>query len=359
MAFEGSLADFKVPDILQIIASGEKTGVLTVASGDKSVTIGFEEGAVTAASYGESGRQAPIQDFLVKSGRVSQKDLERILARKEDTGLPIEEVLVRDRYVDQDELTELIGFKIQEVMDELFTWSEGKFKFDADVRLYQKTSIKVRLNVQTLLLEGMRRIDEWPRIEKALPNPYVILGKKDQPILSIELSSEQKRLLSLLDYDRSLEELVETSGFGKFRTYHALHNLLEVGAIAKKGEATPKKRLEEEKRKAVRQITRTLATMALWGGIVLFLCLNSIVGLWLRANLRWGRIPFKTSYQVSDQTVEDLRRSLDLYLLREGSYPKELSALASLSLPLPHDIRDLEYSLKEGGRSYKLMRKSK
>lgn len=357
MAFEGSLVDFKVPDILQIIASGEKTGVLAVASGEKSVTVGFEEGMVTAASYGEAGRQAPLQEFLIKSGRISQRDLERIAARKEDTGLPIEDILVRDRYVDEDELGELIGFKIQEVMDELFTWTEGKFKFDADVKLYRKSSIKVQLNVQTLLLEGMRRIDEWPRIEKALPNPYMILGKKQEPILPIELPLEQKRLLTLLDYDRTLEELVDLSGLGKFRTYHALYNLIEIGAIAAKGEATPKKRLEDEKRKAIRQFTRNLASIGIWAGLALFLFANSLLGFWLRTSFTWGRIPPQASRRVSNEEMQELRRSLDLYHLRNGTYPPSLSSLATSGLPVPAAISTLQYSTADGGRSYTLHRK--
>lgn len=358
MAFEGSLVDFKVPDILQIIASGEKTGVLAVALGEKSVSIGFENGMITAASYGEAGRQAPLQEFLVKSRRISEADLERIVSRKEDTGLPIEDILVRDRYVDEDELTELIGFKIQEVMDELFTWTEGKFRFDADVKIYRKSSIKVRLNVQTILLEGMRRIDEWPRIEKALPSPYVILGKKEERILSIELPPEQKRLLSLLDYDKTLADLVDLSGLGKFRTYHALYNLLEIGAIGKRGEATPKRRLEEEKRKTMRQVTRYLSTFGIWAGIVLFLSVNSIVGIWLRANWHWARVPLRGSYRISDEDMEDLRQSLDLYCLREGSYPSELSALRESGLALRVRISLLEYSSIDGGRSYRLTRKA-
>ncbi len=358
MAFEGNLADFKISDILQIIANGEKTGVLTAATGEKSVTIGFEGGTVTAASYREAGKQAPLQDFLIKSGRISERDLERILSRKDDTGLPIEEILTRDRYVDEDELTELIGFKIQEVMDELFTWTEGRFKFEADVKLYQKSNIMASLNVQTILLEGMRRIDEWPRIEKTLPNPYVIVGKKDQPLLSIELPSEQKRLLSLLDYDRTLEELVDLSGLGKFRTYHAVYNLIEVGAIAKKGEATPKKRLEEEKRKTIRQLTRGLTTLGVWAGIALFLSANSLVGIWLRTHWLWGRLPFQASHQISKEDMEDLRCSLDLYHLSEGSYPSELAALADLGFHLPPGISSLEYLPSDGGRSYQLNRQS-
>lgn len=353
MAFEGNLADFKVPDILQLIANQGKSGVLSIFSTEDMVTVGFEEGMVTAAFYGSGGKQAPLEDYLVKSGRLSEKDLERVLTLRRESGLPIEDILVREKYLSEEELIELIGFKIQEVMDWLLTLTEGTFKFEADVTIYKESTVRVQLDVQTILLEGMRRADEWPRIEKSLPSRWIIVGRKEEPILSIEFSNEEKKVLSLLDYDKTVDDLVDLGGLGKFRTYHAIYNLLEVGAAEKKGEATPKEKVGEKAKRAPLQLARYGLNIGVWAGVAIFLFLNSLIGIWVRANWKWGRIPLRVSSEISSQDMEGIRHSLDLYYLGEGRYPKELS---ELSLTIPKDLSKLKYSPTDDRSSYRLSR---
>ena len=49
MALEGTIKDFGLPDIFQLIGLQRKTGTLTLQSGKEEVTVTFENGMVVMA----------------------------------------------------------------------------------------------------------------------------------------------------------------------------------------------------------------------------------------------------------------------------------------------------------------------
>ena len=59
--------------------------------------------------------------------------------------------------------------QIEEAVYYLFTWTSGTFNFEAGVRP-EREDFLVRINPESLLLEGARRVDEWSLIEKKIPS---------------------------------------------------------------------------------------------------------------------------------------------------------------------------------------------
>ena len=88
----------------------------------------------------------------------------------------------------------------------LFTWTSGTFNFEAGVRP-EREDFLVRINPESLLLEGARRVDEWSLIEKKIPSFDLIFAVDPAPHRRVgaELSAEQQRLLPLLDGTRDVQ----------------------------------------------------------------------------------------------------------------------------------------------------------
>jgi hypothetical protein len=140
-------------------------------------------------------------------------------------------IIIEDKYLTIEELERTIKFKIQEVMDELFTWNEGEFKFEEGALIYPKSIIKVRMHTEGLILESARRLDEWPRISKAISSGEIVFKRVDRPELKLQPKEDEARVLSLIDERRTVNDLVEISGLGKFHTYSCLYHLLSSGQI--------------------------------------------------------------------------------------------------------------------------------
>jgi len=78
MAIKGSLKEASLPDVLQLLALGKKSGCLAVADRQNFGYVYFDEGRICYASI--VNRRDRIGDLLVKNGRVSPEQLEEAIA---------------------------------------------------------------------------------------------------------------------------------------------------------------------------------------------------------------------------------------------------------------------------------------
>jgi hypothetical protein len=128
MAIRGSLKEASLPDVLQLLAMGKKSGCLSVAYRTSFGYIYFDKGRISYASV--VNRRDRLGDLLVKNGLITQAQLDASITlqeRRRDKRLG--ELLVEQRALTQDQLHVAISVQIQEAVYFLFTWSQGTFNF--------------------------------------------------------------------------------------------------------------------------------------------------------------------------------------------------------------------------------------
>src|SRR5437879_9201337 len=105
--------------------------------------------------------------------------------------------------------------QIEEAVYYLFTWTQGTFNFETDVRPEQQDFL-VSINPESLLLEGARRVDEWSLIEKKIPSfDLLFIVDKDRLAISASTMTEtQQRLLPLLSGTRDIHQPTDASAPG-------------------------------------------------------------------------------------------------------------------------------------------------
>jgi Flp pilus assembly protein TadD len=182
VAIRGSLNEASLPDVLQLLAMGSKSGALSLSVPGSGGTIWFENGRICHASV---------------DGR---------------------------------------GFGTEDAVIAMFKWHDGTFSFEPGVQPPQGTTL-VSLDPQGLLLEGARRVDEWSLIEKKLPSFEVVFAIDRHQLLrnSNALTEEQQKLLPLIDGHRDLHELMRVSGMGEFDVGKAVFGLLSGAFIIQVG----------------------------------------------------------------------------------------------------------------------------
>jgi tetratricopeptide (TPR) repeat protein len=173
MAIRGNLSEASLPDVLQLLAMGNKSGCLTLHVDDASGSIYFESGRISFAS-------------------ISNRDL--------DT---------------------------DDAVFAMFTWTHGAFSFEPGENPPAGVT-RVAVDPQALLLEGARRVDEWSLIEKKIPSFDVVFALDRQQMLgnTIAFTREQQVLLPLIDGNRDVRDLMRESGLGEFAVGKALYGLV-------------------------------------------------------------------------------------------------------------------------------------
>jgi tetratricopeptide (TPR) repeat protein len=118
----------------------------------------------------------------------------------------------------------------------LFTWMQGTFNFEADVRP-EEQDFQVSINPESLLLEGARRVDEWTLIEKKIPAFDLVfdVDRKKLEESKVELTREQELVVDLIDGRRDVASIMEESGLGEFDAGKAIYGLVSAGFAQRVG----------------------------------------------------------------------------------------------------------------------------
>ncbi len=235
MAIKGSLKEASLPDVLQLLSLGQKTGRLSITDQSSMGYIYFEGGRICHATV--VNRRDRLGDILVKSGKISQVQLDDAIRKQTDNrDKRLGEILVETGALSRSELDKFMRLQIEDAVYFLFTWRRGNFTFESDIRPH-KQDFLVSIDPEGLLLEGARRIDEWSLIEKKIPS-FDLLFRLDRDRLEsakVDLTNEQERIIPLLDGSRDVKAIIEATGLVEFDVGKALYGLITAGFVHRAG----------------------------------------------------------------------------------------------------------------------------
>lgn len=153
--FSGRLALFALPDLLEFLRSGRRTGVLTVSSAAGSAALRFRAGWITGASSPSSPGVVPL---LVAEGWLAPTEAQSLNSSAGpgalDTGGAA--VLVRRGLVPAEAMERALRQQAALTMREVLQWKDGTFVFTRE----PETDAAVQVDAQSLMLDLYRELDE-------------------------------------------------------------------------------------------------------------------------------------------------------------------------------------------------------
>ncbi len=177
--FSGSLSDMGLVDLLQTIDISRKSGVLYLTNGTQRGAIYFQEGQILDAELGHLQGEPAVYRFLV--------------------------------------------------------WNEGSFEIDFRAVRRER---RMETTTQALLMEGMRRVDEWGRLLEQLPPLDSVFEVSDDELIErlAEIPDEINDILKHFDGQRSLMAVVDAAGGDDLATLSAISKLYFEGLIFDTGQ---------------------------------------------------------------------------------------------------------------------------
>jgi tetratricopeptide (TPR) repeat protein len=237
MAIEGALQDVSLADICQLLGMGRKTGCLSITDRSNFGYIYFRDGRVIHASM--LNRPDRLGEMLVRNRIVTRDDLARAVQEQtEGSSKRLGEILLEQGMIDQETLKTYVEQQIEEAVYHLFTWVQGTFHFDPDQPPDEDVTALVDISPESLLMEGARRVDEWSLVEKKIPSMDIVFQLDRHPDdgeEEFELTPEQRKVLPLLDGERTANEIMIEAGLVEFDTGKALYGLIQAGFVSQVG----------------------------------------------------------------------------------------------------------------------------
>ena len=206
MAFQGSLKELPLPDIIQLVSVSGKTGKFSLTDGSSSGDIHLVGGKIIHAVTGKLSGEEAVYEMAV--------------------------------------------------------WAEGDFVFVPGDSTPEKTINKSNTN---LLMEAARRIDEWKILSKRIPSTHLVpVFTDDATTSSVSLTPQEWRIISKIDERRSIEDLAVALGRSPFDTCKILYGMLTSGLIhlQENFSGIPTEKLQELGRDELQDLTAKLVDLA-------------------------------------------------------------------------------------------------
>jgi hypothetical protein len=232
MALKGNLRDFSTTQLFNLISLARKTGTLTIDTREAQAQLCFKEGRLIYATV--DGRDDHLAAMLQKTGKITEQQAHAIQARadiKSDKQLGL--LLINAGYVSQEDLVRSVRTCILNNVYPLFTWPEGAFRFESNVLPF-KDRITIPIDLNSVIMEGSRRLKEWEQLQEELPDLDVALRFADRPdarLRDISLSVEEWRVVSFINPRNTVCQIAQYNNMSDFQIRKIVYGLLQAGLV--------------------------------------------------------------------------------------------------------------------------------
>jgi len=211
-SFKGQLGAFSLGDIFQSLSLNRQSGTLSIDDGSRQKKIYFAEGSITLLS---SSRRVRLGEMLVSTGKISEEDLDLAIRLQRQNRKLLGQILVDEGFCDQADINRILRYQIEGEIYDLFLWKTASFEFIAgamppEMREATPNLTQLELNVASLLIEALRRLDEWNQLVHLVPSTKdVLVGTDKSQSLWGEAPARLRDHAALFDGKTNVEGLAE------------------------------------------------------------------------------------------------------------------------------------------------------
>ncbi len=233
MALEGAFSDFHVADIVQLIGLQRKTGILTLEGDEDTLSMAFQEGAVAWAQSTRVPWEQRMAHLLVPQGLLTPAQLDEALAQQRESGKALGAILTGRGFLRKEDWDRVLALEVEEAVYRPFRWTAGRYRFVSQPSVDLAGGKIGPLATEAVLLEAIRRLDEWPMIRQKIPSPAMVfkVGSRQSLVSPKQVQPNEVRMLDLVDGTRTVRDLVDASGLGEFEALRSLASLAGAAAI--------------------------------------------------------------------------------------------------------------------------------
>lgn len=346
MSLEGSIKEFGLAEILQLISMQKKSGVVSISHENESTTLHFDNGQLVFATSICGGETQRLGEILVDSGKLTENNLNETLLLQEKVKDKIGNLFVSSGLVSTDDVKEALQQQLMDVIFHVLRWKDGFYKFNACEIEYDR-DFQIPVQTDFILMEGSRMVDEWGYIESKIPSTNIIFSQTDRGSeiehLFSRLSPDEVAIYNLVDGNRDVSEILNLSQLGKFSIFRIMLTLMMSGLIIQTSSSPVKDGFTgsgqfagQEEANAELQEDRAEYRIRLQYAFqvaILIFIVSSILLLFPAGEMigvnRMKEISDLLREQQTARKLIYLKRAISYYFMVNGTIPDSISTLSS------------------------------
>jgi CheY-like chemotaxis protein len=234
VSLRGRLDHMGLGEVLQMLQHGGQSGVLLARRDDRSVEICLRNGMLDLAIGRGQGREFLLGRYALGEGLLEPEDLEMLLKRRGGRDKLLGAQLVKLGYMTQDDLTRVLVRQSSELIYEAMRWPDGVFGFERFATRPEASAARLELPVAAILMEGLRRVDEWRLIEEQIHSfDFVPVIRRDllDSVAVDDLAGDERTVLDAIDGQRTARQIVTFARMSSFDVGKVLFQLITSGLV--------------------------------------------------------------------------------------------------------------------------------
>ncbi|MGE3760924.1 MAG: DUF4388 domain-containing protein, partial [Kofleriaceae bacterium] len=238
----GDLRVVPLAEVLQLLDVQEQSGILTVERSGARVDIYFRRGRVDQAVADGVPEEFLLGRFVLDAELMQRSDLESFLESRANksgpTGKLIGQQMVKLGFFSEADLKTCLTKQSSELIYEILRWRHGRFRFAAGLELPPSViDAALGLDVEAVLMEGYRRVDEWHLIERAIDNFDVVFLRNEDSVAQMgrgRLTREELAVLEAVNGKNTVKDIIRKSRMGSFEVSKMLYRLLSIKLVRRR-----------------------------------------------------------------------------------------------------------------------------
>lgn len=355
MALEGQLSDFNLAEILQLIATQQKSGFLKLEANREMVFI-FDRGVLISTRDRRSHSRDPLEAYMQAYGFFNERQWKHIEFVRQNSNLDLTEILISEGLLKEDELNRALKGVAQEMAHKGMKLRRGRYHFNPTKGSPPGIRGQFRLDVQGLIMEAARRLDEERILLEALPSSSITFTAGDISPDPDQMLETGRRIMELALAGLNLGQIIRQGKTESFVVRDLLKSWCGEGYLLpsqagdqEEDPGTPKKtRGKIRLGPKVRSIPLTMFLVVMLGAIG-----------WLRWSVPEPAGPYPgedlRKFQIRTEVISAAR----LYLHENGGWPSTLAELVrdgQLPASTLTTVEDMgwKYTLNSNKKSFNL-----
>ena len=209
----GQLSARPLVELIREISSKSLGGRLLLEHDRVKVVAYFENGKFLYAA--SNLRTLRLREYLLKSNLLSEKDLMQFNDRVSDTDMV--KVLCAQRLLSESAAEEVQTKQVSDVLRLALLWTEGTWNFDS--RSHLKDTVRLNIDVDSMLLEAERRLPAAPVVVEPPPEELEVDPNDARNFIQKVNSGRSHYEVLTVNWDVTAEEL-KTVYYQLARRYH-------------------------------------------------------------------------------------------------------------------------------------------
>ncbi|HEX3580450.1 MAG TPA: DUF4388 domain-containing protein, partial [Thermoanaerobaculia bacterium] len=188
-----------------------RSGKLVLRNGAMERTLVWKDGDIVFAT--SNSPEDSLGLFLRRNGKITQQQYEES-KRRVTPQLRHGKLLVQMGAISPKDLWWGVKNQALDIIYSLFHWQSGSFAFTESIEEISSEKIVLSLNTSSVIMEGIRRLDESARIREKIPNLDIVFMKipgVTPDFDELEMSDSEVAVYNDIDGMRSVRALIATA----------------------------------------------------------------------------------------------------------------------------------------------------